>query len=340
MTCSAPAASPDWPQGLARAWHPLALEHELTDRPLAVTLLGRRLALFRSGAELGLVEDRCPHRNVPLSAGRVNSGALECPYHGWQFDPHGQCIKVPGSSTCAVAGVRAWPVRAAHGLIWGNMHAEPAPFPQFWSETDGSGYDRFWWNVPAAPAAIGDAIENLLDPLHSYFLHPGLVRRSRQPQSQAIAFTSDAAGCAASYVEERTGLTLLQRLTEGGRIRSWGRYRAPTMVQIAFDDARGCHLAIDVVFAPLEPGLTRPYARFATRKGVLPAWLKRGLLIAFNLPVLAQDRGMLRLQLDNSQRFGGPDYRSGPLDMFAPAIWAGLNDRPIPVEDRQLRLEG
>lgn len=339
MTCADAVPPGEWPQGLARAWHPLALEHELQDRPLAITLLGRRLALFRSGAELGLVEDRCPHRNVPLSGGQVRQGALECPYHGWQFATDGTCIKVPGSSTCAVSGVRAWPVRAAHGLIWGNLHPDPAPFPQFWAEADDAAYDRFWWSLPGAPAAIGDAIENLLDPLHSYFLHPGLVRRSRQPQPQTITFTSGAGGCAASYVEDRAGMTVLQRLTEGGRVRSWGRYRAPTLVQIAFDDARGCQVAINVVFAPLEPGLTRPYACFATRKGLAPAWLKRWFLITFHRKVLAQDRVMLQRQLDNSQRFGGPDYRSGPLDLFAPAIWAGLNDRPIPETDRTLQLQ-
>jgi len=32
--------------------------------------------------------DLCPHRAMPLSFGRVEGTAVECCYHGWQFDAH------------------------------------------------------------------------------------------------------------------------------------------------------------------------------------------------------------------------------------------------------------
>src|SRR5256885_2975938 len=40
--------------------------------------------LFRSA--LGVLEDRCPHRGVNLSLGKVNGSWLQCSYHGWSLD--------------------------------------------------------------------------------------------------------------------------------------------------------------------------------------------------------------------------------------------------------------
>jgi phenylpropionate dioxygenase-like ring-hydroxylating dioxygenase large terminal subunit len=55
------------------------------------------LVLFRSQGRAAALLDRCPHRNVPLSLGRVLAdGRLECAYHGWQFDYEGVCRKIPG----------------------------------------------------------------------------------------------------------------------------------------------------------------------------------------------------------------------------------------------------
>ena len=43
-----------------------------------------RSVLWRDGGdEWRVFADRCPHRQAPLSEGRVNEqGELECPYHG------------------------------------------------------------------------------------------------------------------------------------------------------------------------------------------------------------------------------------------------------------------
>ena len=78
-----------WPRGLARGWHPVAFVSDLGARPLAATLMDRPLAIFRSGDAVAILEDRCPHRNVPLSGGRCVGGQIECPYHGWRFDAAG-----------------------------------------------------------------------------------------------------------------------------------------------------------------------------------------------------------------------------------------------------------
>ena len=42
--------------------------------------------------------DRCPHREAPLSLGRLLDGDLECAYHGWRFGRGGRCVLVPSAA--------------------------------------------------------------------------------------------------------------------------------------------------------------------------------------------------------------------------------------------------
>ena len=327
-----------WPAALADGWHPVAHARELGRRPLAVTLMDRSLVLFRGGDGVAALEDRCPHRNAPLSAGRIAEGMIECPYHGWRFDGAGRCRLVPGSAEPAERSAVALPVREEAGLIWTALVEKPPAPPAMPPETSSRAFDSFWWRLPPSRASIGDAIENLLDPIHAYFLHPGLVRRSGRPNDVTMTFSAGVEGASARYTEPREGMTWLQRLTEGGRIASWGRYVAPAQVQISFEDAGGVHAAISVVFSPVSRRETRPFACFSTRRGRAPAWLKRLGIIAFHRRVLDQDLAMLRLQADTCERFGGPRYHHGPLDLWGPVIWAGLNGGPPPETERTLRL--
>lgn len=330
--------SAEWPAALARSWHPIAYGRELRDRPLAVRLMDRPLALFRGRNGIGLVEDRCPHRNAPLSAGRVEDGLIACPYHGWRFDEQGRCGHTPGSTTPARHKAPAFSVREDGALIWASLASAPGELPALPSEVTDPGFDSFWWPLPASRAAIADAIENLLDPVHAYFLHPGLVRRSRGPQQVAVEFNATVDGAAARYAEPAAQLTLLQRLTEGRRTASWGRYDPPARAQILFEDRLEITASITVIFTPVAREETRPFACFSTRRGLAPAWLKRWFIIAFHRRVLAQDVAMLALQSEQSARFGCRNYHNGPIDLFGPAIWAGLNGKPIEPVQRQLVL--
>jgi phenylpropionate dioxygenase-like ring-hydroxylating dioxygenase large terminal subunit len=67
------------------------------------------------------LEDRCPHRNVRLSHGRLVNAGLECAYHGWRFDNDGTCIHVPSlkdKQKLPNCKVRTYPIREQCGFIW------------------------------------------------------------------------------------------------------------------------------------------------------------------------------------------------------------------------------
>jgi nitrite reductase/ring-hydroxylating ferredoxin subunit len=86
------------------AWIPIASAHSLAGLgPQKIRVMGIDLVVWNSGHEShydektgedtswSVMADVCPHRLAPLSQGRVDpeTGCIECPYHGWQFDTDG-----------------------------------------------------------------------------------------------------------------------------------------------------------------------------------------------------------------------------------------------------------
>ena len=103
-------------------WYPLAWADELkADKPVARRYAGEPVVLYRNrDGRLFALEDRCAHRQVPLSMGVVDGDTLKCGYHGWAYDgASGRCVDVPylGSKTLP-NGVRTYPVCEVDGLVF------------------------------------------------------------------------------------------------------------------------------------------------------------------------------------------------------------------------------
>jgi nitrite reductase/ring-hydroxylating ferredoxin subunit len=79
------------------------------------------------------LRDRCPHRRLPLSMGRLTGNGLQCGYHGWTFDgASGQCTVIPnfrpGETPSQRIRVAAYPVAEAHGYVFAWIGAgDPSP---------------------------------------------------------------------------------------------------------------------------------------------------------------------------------------------------------------------
>jgi len=160
---------------LRDCWYPAAWFDEVDESPFARTLLDEPIVIFRGpdGAAVALA-DRCCHRALPLSMGRVVGGELQCGYHGLTFDRTGACTAVPGQSSIPPgAGVRAYPVVERWGWIWLWMGepgaADPAEVPDF-----------HWLDDPAWVGGTGhlhlaanyqNIIDNLTDHTHLQFVH-------------------------------------------------------------------------------------------------------------------------------------------------------------------------
>src|SRR5688572_19415341 len=110
-----------FPAGLSTTWAPIALSNELKARPLARRLGGVPIVVFRGANGVAALKDRCPHRNYPLSEGKLEDGVLRCPYHGWRFDQAGACVEIPGADPGAdisKLGAERIAVAERHGAIF------------------------------------------------------------------------------------------------------------------------------------------------------------------------------------------------------------------------------
>lgn len=80
----------------------------------AVTAGGERLVLVKWEDEIFALEDRCSHRDFPLSDGEVEDGELECIFHGARFDVRtGKATRLP-----AIRPVRTFPVEIRKDRIF------------------------------------------------------------------------------------------------------------------------------------------------------------------------------------------------------------------------------
>lgn len=100
-------------------WWVAAFADEVGRVPLSRWLLDTPVLLYRTEAgEVVALEDRCPHRQAPLSSGKLQGDAIECGYHGFQFGPNGRCVRVPTMSSPPPIRVETYPVREAGPLVW------------------------------------------------------------------------------------------------------------------------------------------------------------------------------------------------------------------------------
>ncbi|MGY2049921.1 Rieske 2Fe-2S domain-containing protein [Methylobacterium sp. JK268] len=105
------------------------------ERLAAVTLGEEAIVVGRDATgALFALRDRCPHRGMALSAGRLDAGELVCPFHGWRFRPDGQCAAIPALAGRDDADFRTvrlprFPVREVSGLVWVATGAVPDGAP-------------------------------------------------------------------------------------------------------------------------------------------------------------------------------------------------------------------
>jgi phenylpropionate dioxygenase-like ring-hydroxylating dioxygenase large terminal subunit len=330
---------------LSRFWYVACQSKELSDKPLARTISGVPLVLFRgqSGAA-GALLDRCPHRNVPLSLGRVvGEGALECAYHGWQFQTDGRCAHIPGLLTLG-AGPRdrrapAAAVREQDGFVWvyPELDAEPDSAP-FALPLTSSEYARVVREVETE-ASLHATLENALDVPHTAFLHRGLFRGGKPSQIEAtVRRFADRVEVQYDGEPRPSGVAGRVLSPGGGTVEHWDRFILPSVAQVEYRLGRDVHFLVTSLCTPETDFRTRMWAvvEFRTR---FPARAVQRILEPFALRIFGQDARILRAQADNIRRFGGEQYMSTELDFLGPHIWRLLKQAEAGERGGELVVE-
>lgn len=293
---------------------PVALSRKVKAKPVKVRIAGMPVMLWRSAKGVSALIDRCPHRNYPLSQGRVENGRLVCPYHGWAFERDGACAEVPGcAGDLSRLGAEAVGVHEAHGAVFACLKPQASCGESLPPMPEGADYDHFWWAMKPERARVFDALDNVLDPFHTNFIHDGYIRVShrRQRVEQTIHAFEDSFETV--YIQD-TDFGWMSRALEGPRSRSRGRYFPPAAFQGRWENGDTLNLCVTIWFVPEDEHTIRPFARFSTPKAKGPAWLKEAMIRLFLFRVIQQDADALGQLHDNIAAFGGPRFKAGPAD--------------------------
>lgn len=106
---------------LKNAWYVAGFKHELDNgKVVGRRFLGTSVVMMRhSDGRIAALNDMCPHRLIPLSAGRRIGDELQCGYHGMRFSITGACTLAPGQTHIPQqASLRSFPFAERHGLLW------------------------------------------------------------------------------------------------------------------------------------------------------------------------------------------------------------------------------
>jgi phenylpropionate dioxygenase-like ring-hydroxylating dioxygenase large terminal subunit len=166
-------------------WYVILESHELRKhKPLRLKRFNEDLALWRDlENNVCCISDRCCHRGVSLSCGKIINGKLECPFHGFIYDKSGKIDLIPANGrnkpVPETMKVLSYITFERYGLIWiwwgDNEKVSGEPF--FFKELEQFSYSTFkdHWNVH-----YSRAIENQLDVVHLPFVHKTTIGRGNK----------------------------------------------------------------------------------------------------------------------------------------------------------------
>jgi len=157
-------------------WYIGAWASEVTRKPMRRLIMNEPILFYRrEDASVVALEDRCPHRNYPLSRGDLRGDTIQCGYHGLTIASDGRCIHAPGQERPpSAAKIRAYPVAEQNGIVWIHMGDPILAASQALPNLD-------WLTDPAWTPWIDGYIylrcrdqlltENLLDISHIAYVH-------------------------------------------------------------------------------------------------------------------------------------------------------------------------
>ncbi len=105
--------------------------------PVRVRLLGSPLVAFRAtDGSVGVLDERCRHRNASLALARNEQGGLRCLYHGWKYNAQGEVVEAPNhagdqAQFCKHLRVNRYRAVDRGGIVWVwlGKGEQPPKFP-------------------------------------------------------------------------------------------------------------------------------------------------------------------------------------------------------------------
>jgi nitrite reductase/ring-hydroxylating ferredoxin subunit len=290
-------------------WYVAAASDDLRRAPLRRAVEGEVLVLFRDSAgRAHALHDRCAHRGMALSRGRVVADCLQCPYHGWKYDGSGRVAEVPalgdGDGLPRSRLLRSYPLAETDGQVWvwigeGAPGHGPFRFPHYGDP----GWASFVMNH-RFDAPVEACLENFLDVPHTFFVHPGLFRgRALRPSRARVRRHPDSVE--AEFLDETPLEGWGPRLVfpRGTVMRHTDRFILPSISRVDYAFGEEHRFIITSQCTQREEYVT-DVTTVVTWRLPLPPWLIGPFVRLYCRGVIRQDLDLLRVVGDQLRRTG------------------------------------
>ncbi len=181
---------------IRNAWYVAGWSSEISNDLRAIKVLDEKIVIYRnSKGKVFALEDRCPHRFLPLSMGKLMGDNIECGYHGLTFNCEGNCIRIPSQKKIQkTLKIPTFPIIERHGIVWIWM-GEKTLFKNY-KIFDIPQFSESGWEVHQGEALYLNSnylnvAENLVDPAHVSFVHPTTLGN---PSSEDVPVEFDTSG--------------------------------------------------------------------------------------------------------------------------------------------------
>lgn len=324
---------------LKNQWLPVCLVSDLSKQPKRFILLDIPLVIFRLNGQAVVLEDRCPHRGAPLSAGKLIGDTLQCAYHGWRFNTLGACVAIPGlteTTSCDDKRVPAYDIQLYAGLVFvcldRNMNTQPLCQLPLLDSTHYSSHLMQIKDDNFSGSAL-NIIENVLDATHTHFVHSGLIRRDSKRQMITATLSVNEYSAEVRYDNEQTQSGLISSLFENSRNYSLGRFRYPLIAELEYYGSKHATAGFTFFISPItSTNEHRIFLVFTYRKNWLTGWLKKQLMLPFIKMALRQDKKILMKQAMNLTHFPDIPFKSTELDLLRSHIERIINGKSVPFQ--------
>lgn len=251
------------------AWYVAARSDQLKPgEVIKRVIMETDIVLFRGeGGKVGALVDKCPHKHLPLSLGKVKGNNLTCRYHGWAFDETGTLKDIPckGETEKLMAcQVSRYPSIEQDDWIWvwTDLESQPDTSPPKYSKAS----DYYWFelhNVMQAPMDL--VLENGLDCSHTGFVHEGLFRSEPNQYIEAVIEKTKTGVKVETLGEQNSDKKDVRSVLSGGNeITHIDEYLAPHTVKVDYTMGTS-HVVTILVCTPETKERTRVYTRMGVK---------------------------------------------------------------------------
>lgn len=326
---------------LKETWFVAAYSSELKDQPLAREFFGVPVVLFRQGNKISALEDRCPHKNVPLSMGKVGKDGLRCAYHGWNFNSEGELTNVPSIKNEHVpkCKVPKYSIAEKDGYIW--LALTEAPTGEVPSHPLLKGYQSFTLKntFKSSPDLI---MENGVDCTHTAWVHDGLFRSAHDAKEVKAIIRSTENELEIETIEPQKAKSLAMKLLPQGEVRHTDKYLGPHTIRVDYWMRKIIHNITFLMVTPKNDFETHVFTRMDFKMPL--GFLIKPILKRLVIKVIAQDKLILEAQEATIRHFQGRNFKSVeadlPANMFLKAYEKASLGEALPlIKEREIAFK-